>query len=581
MKEEKKESPIGVLWGWGKPYHGKFIGSIILAVLGVACQMVPYFCVAHIVTLMLSGEQDFSSYMTACIVTLCGYLGKVVFANISTVISHTATYYTLRDLRENITEKLARVPMGTILDTPSGQYKTTIVDRVEGMEPTFAHLIPEMTANVLVPIVIVVYLLILDWRMALLSLVTLVVGLVVMSAGMKNYPVKWEGAVKAGKQMTDAIVEYIGGIEVVKAFSQSAGSYKKYSDAVNYNANYYVDWMRENQKTMSAYNAILPSVLICVLPCGFSFWLSGSLELSTFLSIVIFSLGLVGPIIAAFTFTDDLAVLGTNVEEISQLLNAEELNHKEAPIKLEDTGISLRSVSFSYDGTTEVLHDVNLAIHPGTMTALVGPSGSGKSTVAKLIAGYWDVTSGSITLGGHELKDMPLSEIADQISYVSQDNYLFNRSIRENIRMGRPSATDAEVEQAAKQSGCDAFIRKLDNGYDTVVGSAGSHLSGGERQRIAIARAMLKNAPVVILDEATAYIDPENEALVQKAISTLTVGKTLIVIAHRLSTIVGADNIVVVKDGTIHAQGTHEKLLETCPLYRDMWQAHIGAKDQM
>ena len=581
MKEEKKESPIGVLWGWGKPYHGKFIGSIILAVLGVACQMVPYFCVAHIVTMMLSGEQNYSRYVTAGIIALCGYFGKVLFSCLSTTISHTATYYTLRDLRENITEKLARVPMGTILDTPSGQYKTTIVDRVEGMEPTFAHLIPEMTANVLVPLVIVVYLFVMDWRMALLSLVTLVVGLAVMSAGMKNYPVKWEGAVKAGKQMANVIVEYIGGIEVVKAFSQSAGSYKKYSDAVNYNANYYVDWMRENQKTMSAYNAILPSVLICVLPCGFAFWLSGSLELSTFLSIVIFSLGLVGPIIAAFTFTDDLAVLGTNVEEISQLLNAEELNHKDTPVKLEDTGISLRSVSFSYDGTTEVLHDVNLAIHPGTMTALVGPSGSGKSTVAKLIAGYWDVTSGSITLGGHELKDMPLSEIADQISYVSQDNYLFNRSIRENIRMGRPSATDAEVEQAAKQSGCDAFIRKLDNGYDTVVGSAGSHLSGGERQRIAIARAMLKNAPVVIFDEATAYIDPENEALVQKAISTLTVGKTLIVIAHRLSTIVGADNIVVVKDGTIHAQGTHEKLLETCPLYRDMWQAHIGAKDQM
>lgn len=565
MKEEKKESPIGVLWGWGKPYHGKFIGSVILAVLGVACQMVPYFCVANIVTMMLSGEQNFSRYVTAGIIALCGYFGKVLFSSLSTTISHTATYYTLRDLRENITAKLARVPMGTILDTPSGQYKTTIVDRVEGMESTFAHLLPEMTANVLVPLVIVVYLFVMDWRMALLSLVTLVVGLAVMSAGMKNYPVKWEGAVKAGKQMTDAIVEYIGGIEVVKAFSQSAGSYKKYSDAVNYNANYYVDWMRENQKTMSAYNAILPSVLICVLPCGFAFWLSGSLELSTFLSIVIFSLGLIGPIIAAFTFTDDLAVLGTNVEEISQLLNAEELNHKDAPVKLADTGISLRSVSFSYDGTTEVLHDVNLAIHPGTMTALVGPSGSGKSTVAKLIAGYWDVTSGSITLGGHELKDMPLSEIADQISYVSQDNYLFNRSIRENIRMGRPSATDAEVEQAAKQSGCDAFIRKLDNGYDTVVGSAGSHLSGGERQRIAIARAMLKNAPVVILDEATAYIDPENEALVQKAISTLTVGKTLIVIAHRLSTIVGADNIVVVKDGTIHAQGTHEKLLETCP----------------
>ena len=310
MKEEKKESPIGVLWGWGKPYHGKFIGSIALAVLGVACQMVPYFCVAHIVTLMLSGDQNFLHYTAACVIALCGYLGKVIFSNLSTTISHTATYYTLRDLRENITEKLARVPMGTILDTTSGQYKTTIVDRVEGMEPTFAHLIPEMTANVLVPLVIVVYLFVMDWRMALLSLVTLVVGLAVMSAGMKNYPVKWEGAVKAGKQMANAIVEYIGGIEVVKAFSQSAGSYKKYSDAVNYNANYYVDWMRENQKTMSAYNAILPSVLICVLPCGFAFWLSGSLELSTFLSIVIFSLGLIGPIIAAFTFTDDLPYWG-------------------------------------------------------------------------------------------------------------------------------------------------------------------------------------------------------------------------------------------------------------------------------
>ena len=577
MKEEKKESSIGVLWGWGKPYHGKFIGSIILAVLGVACQMVPYFCVAHIVTMMLSGEQTFSRYVTAGIIALCGYLGKVLFSCLSTTISHTATYYTLRDLRENITAKLVRIPMGTILDTPSGQYKTTIVDRVEGMEPTFAHLIPEMTANVLVPLVIAVYLFLLDWRMALLSLVTLVVGLAVMSAGMKNYPVKWEGAVKAGKQMANAIVEYIGGIEVVKAFSQSAGSYKKYSDAVNYNANYYVDWMRENQKTMSAYNAILPSVLICVLPCGCAFWLSGSLELSTFLSIVIFSLGLIGPIIAAFTFTDDLAVLGTNVEEISQLLNAEELNHKETPVKLEDTGISLRSVSFSYDGTTEVLHDVNLAIHPGTMTALVGPSGSGKSTVAKLIAGYWDVTSGSITLGGHELKDMPLSEIADQISYVSQDNYLFNRSIRENIRMGRPSATDAEVEQAAKQSGCDAFIRKLDNGYDTVVGSAGSHLSGGERQRIAIARAMLKDAPIIILDEATSSVDPENEDELQRAIEALTHDKTIIMIAHRLKTVRNADQILVLDNAHIIQRGTHAELIRQKGLYADFVSARQEA----
>lgn len=198
MKEEKKASPISVLLGWGKPYHGKFIGSVVLAVLGVACQMVPYFCVAHIVTMMLDGEQDFSCYVTACMVALCGYLGKVLFSSLSTTVSHTAAYYTLRDIRGRLIGKLARVPMGTILDTLSGQYKTTIVDRVEGMESTFAHLIPEMTANILVPVVIVVYLFIMDWRMALLSLVTLVVGLAVMSVGMMSYLKKWEGAVKAG-----------------------------------------------------------------------------------------------------------------------------------------------------------------------------------------------------------------------------------------------------------------------------------------------------------------------------------------------------------------------------------------------
>ena len=578
---QKTQSPLLRLWQLGREHHGGLIAAIFCAVAGVLLGLLPYLSAGRILVALLTGQRDWNFYLLWCMVALGGYLAKTLLYNLALSLSHKATFQILRDIRKMVLSKMPRLPLGDILDTSSGRLKQIVVDQVESMETTLAHLLPEMTSNLLVAVSIAVYIFVLDWRMGLASLVTTVIGFAVASQSGKTYAARWQGAVEVGRRMANAIVEYVGGIQVVKAFSQSAGSYKKYSDAVNYNANYYVDWMRENQKTMSAYNAILPSVLICVLPCGFAFWLSGSLELSTFLSIVIFSLGLIGPIIAAFTFTDDLAVLGTNVEEISQLLNAEELNHKETPIKLEDTGISLRSVSFSYDGTTKVLHDVNLTIHPGTMTALVGPSGSGKSTVAKLIAGYWDVTSGSITLGGHELKDMPLSEIADQISYVSQDNYLFNRSIRENIRMGRPSATDAEVEQAAKQSGCDAFIRKLDNGYDTVVGSAGSHLSGGERQRIAIARAMLKNAPVVILDEATAYIDPENEALVQKAISTLTVGKTLIVIAHRLSTIVGADNIVVVKDGTIHAQGTHEKLLETCPLYRDMWQAHIGAKDQM
>ncbi|MPQ32179.1 ABC transporter ATP-binding protein [Clostridium estertheticum] len=580
MNEQKKDSAIKILWGWAKPYHGKFIASIILAILGVICHMIPYFCAVNIATKIINKEKTLSSYLTVCVVVFLGYIGKVAFENIATAISHTATYYTLRDLRENSIRKLAKVPMGTIISTPSGQYKITIVDRVEGMEPTFAHLIPQMTANILVPIFIIVYLLILDWRMALLSIVTLIIGLVVMLLGMRSYPVKWEGAVQAGKNMTDAVVEYIGGIEVVKAFSQSAGSYKKYSNTVKYNGNYYVDWMRDNQKTMSAYNGILPSVLICILPFGFSFWMSGSLEMTTFIAIIIFSLGLISPIMSAFTFTDDLAILQTNVEEINDLLNSKELNHKKEYVKFKNDYIKLQDVSFSYEEDKEILHEINLEIKSGTMTAFVGPSGSGKSTIAKLIAGYWDVTSGNISLGGHKLKDIPLSQLSDKISYVSQDNYLFNRSIRENIRMGNPAATDAEVEMVAKNSGCDSFIRNLDNGYDTVAGSGGSHLSGGERQRIAIVRAMLKNAPIVIMDEATAYIDAENEVLVQKAISALTAGKTLIVIAHRLSTIVCADKIVVINQGTIEAQGTHKELLANCRLYKNMWEKHNGVKDQ-
>ena len=599
MNEEKKESPIGVLWGWGKPYHGKFIGSIILAVLGVACQMVPYFCVAHIVTMMLSGEQNFSRYVTAGIIALCGYFGKVLFSCLSTTISHTATYYTLRDLRENITAKLARVPMGTILDTPSGQYKTTIVDRVEGMESTFAHLIPEMTANVLVPLVIAVYLFLLDWRMALLSLVTLVVGLAVMSAGMKNYPVKWEGAVKAGKQMANAIVEYIGGIEVVKAFSQSAGSYKKYSDAVNYNANYYVDWMHENQKTMSAYNAILPSVLICVLPCGFAFWLSGSLELSTFLSIVIFSLGLIGPIIAAFTFTDDLAVLGTNVEEISQLLNAGNMasllqmlaasmdtansiddtpvmDEKGADITPKSSEIVFNKVDFSY-ADRKILDQVSFTIPEKTTTAIVGPSGAGKTTMCNLIARFWDVNAGKITIGGTDVRDFKLDSLMKNISMVFQSVYLFADTIENNIKFGCPDATHEQVVEAAKKACCHNFISALPDGYDTVIGEGGGTLSGGEKQRIAIARAMLKDAPIIILDEATSSVDPENKDELQRAIEALTHDKTIIMIAHRLKTVRNADQILVLDNAHIVQRGTHAELIRQKGLYADFVSARQEA----
>lgn len=581
MEDYEKQSSASILMEWGKKYQSQFVLSIFFAVIGVAGGIVPYFCAAQMVGGLLEGNDDFHFYVTWCGTALAGYLVKIIFSCTSTSISHKATYRSLKDLRIRLIKKLTRLPMGTILDTPSGQYKTVIVERVEGMEPTLAHLIPEMTANLLIPIFIFIYLFILDWRMAFISIITLIVGMAVMMYGMRGYAKRYEGAVLAGRKMVNAIIEYINGIEVIKTFNQSAGSYKKYADAVSYNGNYYIDWMRDNQKTMCAYQAILPANLLTVLPAGLYFWATGSIAFHELLTIIILALGIIGPIMAAFTFTDDIAVLGANVAEINDILNAGELNRSETDAILDGSDIQLNNVSFTYGtGNEQALDHVSLRIPAGTMTALVGPSGSGKSTLAKLIAGFWDVTEGEIHIGGVEMKQIPVSQLNCQIAYVSQDTYLFNRSIRENIRMGNLNASDEEVEEVAKRAGCDEFIRKLEHGYDTLVGTAGSSLSGGERQRITIARAMLKNAPIVILDEATAAMDPENEAEIQRALSSLTKGKTLIIIAHRLSTIVDADQIVVVNHGRIEAAGRQDELLLQCPLYQEMWNAHMDVKDQ-
>ena len=330
---------------------------------------------------------------------------------------------------------------------------------------------------------------------------------------------------------------------------------------------------------ISLSKAISPTTMITILPAGWLLYAGGSLPVDTFITTIVLSLGIAGPLLAAMDFVDSLAKVGTIVGSVDEILNGEEQDHGDNPVQFHGRDITLSHVSFGYHADQEVLHDVNLTIPAGTMTAFVGPSGSGKSTIAKLIAGFWDVSAGAITLGGQELNRIPLPQLYDQVAFVSQDNYLFDESVRENIRMGRPSASDQEVEAVAKAAGCDDFIRALEQGYDTIVGGGGAHLSGGERQRIAIARAMLKNAPIVVLDEATAYIDPENEALVQRAVGKLVAGRTVLVIAHRLSTITGADQIVVVNGGRIEATGKHEKLLDTCPLYREMWQAHMGVKE--
>ena len=405
--------------------------------------------------------------------------------------------------------------MGYILNTPSGQLKNGMVERIEQLEVPLAHVIPEMTSNLLVPIAIIIYLFILDWRMALVSLITIPVGMMCYMGMMKEYPKKYGEVVKAGNHMSATTVEYIGGIEVIKAFNQADNSYQKFTDAVHANANLILDWMKDTQKYSAVMMSVWPAALISVLPVGCLFYMNGSLSAATFITVTVLSLGIAGPLVAAMFFTDDIAKIGTVMGEIDGILNQPELVRPEGKCDLQNLDISLENVHFAYE-EKEVLKGIDLTILQGKITAFVGPSGSGKSTIAKLIASFWDVTGGLITIGDKNVKEISTDQLNDLISYVSQDNYLFNDTVRNNIRMGKPQASDSEVEQIAKASGCHEFIMNLEHGYETVVGGAGGHLSGGERQRIAIARAMLKNAPIVILDEATSYTDPENEAVIQE-----------------------------------------------------------------
>ena len=575
----KEQSPIGRIWELGEQEHGRLITAVLLAVVGVIFGMAPYFAAAEIIVLLLAGETAMAAYTPWLIVALAGFLLRTALYNGALSISHKATFAILKTIREKLLEKLPKLPLGTVMDTSSGKLKEIIVDQVDSMETTLAHLFPEMTANVVTPVLTVIYLFILDWRLALLSLAVFPIAFFFMMMVMGNYSKDYEGAVKATNEMSGTMIEYINGIEVIKAFNQGKQSYTRLIDKVRANAQYYYDWMRRSQLGMSMAYAFFPAQMLTILPLGWVFYTSGTLTAETFITVIVLSLGMAAPIVAAFNFVDTLAQVGTTVSQVDEILKSEEQEHASEPVAFESHDIEVKDVSFGYHEDKEILHGVSLSIPQNGMTALVGPSGSGKSTLAKLIGGFWDVKSGSITMGGHELKDIPLTELYDQVAFVSQDNYLFDDTVRENIRMGRRGASDAEVEAAAHAAGCDAFIAELEKGYDTMVGGGGAHLSGGEKQRIAIARAMLKNAPVVILDEATAYIDPENEAVIQKAVAKLVENKTVIVIAHRLSTITGADNIAVVSDGRILAQGRHETLLSDCALYREMWQAHIGAKD--
>lgn len=571
LRAQRQASFFKELGGFMKPYAAKYVGSVIVSVAGVAASVASYACAGLIAGSLFAqtraGETLFGLALAAA---ACKVLSAALL-NASTWISHKAAYLTLKDVREALSAKLLRLPLGYFERTGSGRLKTMLVDHVEGMEKTLAHLFPEMSANLLAPLALLAWMFFIDGRLALCVLAWTALGFLVAGGIMKGYAGKFAGQIAALKRMNQAVAEYAGGIEIIKNFGRADTCSRAYEDAVHGHAAYNVRWQKEGRLYASLGMAIAPFSLFPVLIAGLIFFDSRTLDAGTLFLSVIVSFGVFGPLMKASSYFDQLAGMGTNAQEIKDVLEHPELKRgsEEEPCAFD---VVFKDVTFSYatHGVPALKH-VSLSVPAGTMLALVGLSGSGKSTIAKLLAGYWDADAGGIYIGGKPLSAYSQEGLNRHIAYVDQETFLFDESILDNIRLGRPSATAADAMAAAKRAGCDDFIRALPHGYDTSAGMAGSMLSGGERQRIAIARAMVKQAPIMILDEATASSDPENEASIQQALSAAAQGTTLVVVAHRLSTIMHAQQIALVKDGAVQAVGTHAQLLENCRGYQALW----------
>lgn len=578
----KKKNWLSILMSFASICKAKMIMAVIFAILSVFGGMIPYIGVYGLIQLAILNELTSKNLLLWCSVCAGGFILQIVCYAISTTFAHVSAYTILEQIRLKMAQRLLQAPLGEITSQPAGKLKDIFLDKVGTIELPLAHVIPEVGSSLLLPAAMFIYLISIDWRMALATLATLPICILPMLSGKArdNFNKNYTAYMQANDHVNNVIVEYIEGIEVVKTFNQAATSYEKFAGAVKSFKDFTLSWFLSSWKTLTVMSTVLPTTLLATVPVGLVLFINGTLNVSELTICCILALGLVAPLVKFTTYvnlgkTIEYAILSAN-----ELLELPELPDSKTPKMPREYSISLKNVSFSYTGqeSDNVLHKINLEIPQDKVTALVGPSGGGKSTVAKLIDRFWDVSEGSIRIGGIDIREIPLAELSKMVSFVTQDNFLFNCSLKENIRLGNPAATDEEVFRAARAARCEEFINRLGNGWDTSAGEAGKHLSGGEKQRISIARAILKNAPIVILDEATAFTDPENEDKIQQSIMQLARGKTLLVIAHRLSTIKNADQIAVIEKGSIVAVGRQKGLLRTCPLYQRLWNAHVGAR---
>lgn len=532
------------------------------------------------------GESVDSGYVSMRVagVLVCLVL-QAIFYGWGLDVSHKAAYNTLLRLRTSLQKRFEQLPLGFIQDKGTGTIKKLFVDDVDSLEVLLAHSLPEGIANLMIPLAIYVAMFFIDWKLALLSLASIPVSFAAMmimySVGMK----KMGPYYMAGQKMNNTIIEYINGMEVVKVFNKDAESYERFRKDISDYRDYTLEWYKAAWPWMAIYSSLLPCTIILTLPVGAWFVLRGFSSMPDLILILCLSLSIGIPLLKSLGFLPTMPQLNYKIAALEQVLETAPLRQTEAAFHGNSHDICFDHVTFGYEKTQpgpdgkpmvtmdEVIHDVSFTARAGQKTALVGESGSGKSTLAKLLIHYYDPQQGSISIGGQKITEMSLEALNSQISYVAQDQYLFNTSLLENIRMGRPDATDEEVLEAAKRAQCTEFLEKLPQGIQSMAGDAGKMLSGGQRQRISLARAILKNAPIIVLDEATAYADPENEEKMEAAIAELVKGKTLFVIAHKLPAIMNADQICVIEHGKLAATGTHTELLASCEEYKKLWKA--------
>ena len=562
-----------------KEHKGKVFTSALIAIIGVGLGVVPYFSVANIINNIVEGKVEIGAYIPYILAVLVGLLGSILFHELSTIISHNLAYRVIEGKRKKLVDKLSKISMGEIEKRSSGQWSQFMVETLDKMEQPIAHVIPEVIANLLIPIVLVVIIFIMDWRIGVANLLTIPLGLLFFMMMMRGYEEKSKRYQEASKAMNTTMVEYVNGIKVIKAFNKSASSFGKFKETVNENKKAMLDWYLSVCFSMTGAMETIPATMIFVLPTSLYLFMQGSVEMSLLIMCILLSYASYKPLIKAMSHLETMANIKIVMKEINKVMEIPDLERGKQLKHIKSYDVEFQNVSFAYDESKNVLNNISFKANEKELTAIVGDSGGGKSTIAKLIAGFWNIDKGKILIGDVDLNDMPLKQNMELITYVSQENFLFNKTILENLRVAKEDASMDEIKEACVKASCHDFIMNLPNGYETVVGEGGSSLSGGERQRIVIARSFLKNSPIVLLDEATAYSDSDNEAIIQESIDALIKDKTVIMIAHRLSTIVKANKIIVVDNGNIVEEGSHEKLLELNGRYREMWDVYTEAKE--